>query len=459
MSLKAEVKKTRANLFRRLYLKRKQMAGFESTWQLIPERYIKSWGSNSYSVNDIKVNFFELSGQTVQLLNIDNYFSDEKDNRSFFFGASTRYGTLCKIEAGFTADDGTEYPTDQTIFTGYLKQSLRSSEDATLSLNFKPMASAFTEYLCKNLVLSLTATHTVDDQGVTTTAYWAHNTATELLGLIEAYQQGGVDVYDDYISDWQVLNTSEVYSVNTATIGDTTHWDLITKLAIAENCTTYVDRAGVFYFMSRNFGFETTDYPDLNGIGAADMGWGHTIKKLNSVYDNIDNVYNYIRVKHDETDTATSYYKYEEDWTFGDRSSAYLYGLRKLEIDNIYLTTAGAEKLAEELYRELKNPVKTVELETTFFPVVDMLSLVDVDYKMPRQGDAGSPLWGAFLWSAASWASGGTRYIVIDQEQYKVRSISHDLDNFNTSFRLSRTQDYFIGGYNSSYYNRNLYGE
>lgn len=459
MSLKAEVKKTKANVFRRLYFKRKQTAGYETDWQLIPDEYVKSWGSNTYSINDIKVNFFEMSGQGITVLNTSRYFSDEKDTKSFFFGASTRYGTLCKIEAGFTGTDGTEYPTNTTMFTGYLKQSIKQGPMATLNLSFKPMAAALQEYICRDLSLTLSATNTVDDSGNTTTSYWARNTATELISLVQNYVKGSTTVYDDFIADWQVLDTTKEYLVNTDTIGDMTHWDFITKLAVAENATTYVDRSGVFFFAQRDVGFETTDYPDLNGIGADDKDWGHTIKELTSVYDNIDNVYNYISIKHNEDDTTTSYYKLEESWEYGDRSSTYLYGSRVLEIDNEWIDADQAETIAKELYAEYKNPIKTVELSASFFPGIDLLELANIDYRTPKQGGVDSPVWGAFNWGEDVWRDGGSRYITLDGEQYKIRYISQNIDRFETKLKLTKNSPYFLGGYNTSYYNRNLYGE
>lgn len=459
MSLKSEVKKTRAEVFRRLYFKRKTMGGFESDWQRIPDHYVKNWGSNSYSINDIKVNFFEVSGQNIQVLNTDNYFSDENDNRSFFFGASTRYGTLCKIEAGFTGDDGTEYPTSTTIFTGYLKQSIRQNADATIPLNFKPMSSVLQEYRCRDLSLTLSATTTVSDSGETTTTYWARNTASELISLVQNFVQGSTTVYNDYISDWQVLETGNEYVVNTGTIGDLSHWELITKLAVAENATTYVDRDTTFYFIKRGFGFETTDYPSLNGIGATERGWGHTIKRLDGVYDNIDNVYNYISVKHAKEDTTTSFYTYSESWEPGDRSSTWKYGSRKLEVDNEWITEAQAEDIGKELYRELRDPIKNVELSASFFPGLNILNIVNVNYKTPKTYGYTAPVWGSFNWGEDSWRYGGTRYITIDGEQYQIRSITQDVQNFSTKFKLYKVRSYFFGGYNTSYYNRNLYGE
>lgn len=459
MSLKGEIKKTRAEVFRRLYFKRKTMGGFESEWQRIPAQYVKSWGSNSYSINDIKVNFFEVSGQTIQLLNTDNYFSDQNDNRSFFFGASDRYGTLCKIEAGFTGSDGTEYPTASTIFTGYLKHSLKQNEMGIIPFNFKPMSASLQEHRCRDLSLTLSATTTVDGNGETTTTYWARNTATELINLVRNYVQGSITVYDDYISDWQILDTTQEYVVNTSTIGDLSHWELITKLAVAENCTTYVDREGVFYFIKRGFGFETTDYPSLNGIGATSREWGHTIKNLSSVYDNIDNVYNYISVKHDKADTSTSFYTYSESWEPGDRSSTWKYGSRILEVENEWITEEQAEIIGKELYRELRDPIKNVELSASFFPGYDILGIVSVNYKTPKTYGYTAPVWGSFNWGEDVWRDGGARYISIDGEQYQIRSITQDVENFSTKFKLYQTRSYFFGGYNTSYYNRNLYGE
>ena len=90
--LKFATRQNKHTMFRRLYFKRRNQTGYESNWQQIDSDKIKSWGSVSYALDDIKINNFKQSGVTVKVRNDDGYFNEVDDYKSFFFNYFTIYG-------------------------------------------------------------------------------------------------------------------------------------------------------------------------------------------------------------------------------------------------------------------------------------------------------------------------------------------------------------------------------
>ena len=260
----SEIKKSKARVFRRLYFKRKYQAGYETDWQQIPNEKIKKWGGISYNIDDIRLNFFNVSGNTIELKNDDSYFSDEGNIHSFFHHTLTRYGTLCKIESGYLDGDGEEYPVnDSTAFIGYLRDDVKTGSNGIVQMSFKHVNSFLEEEFTDRLVLD------------------GAQTASELFEQIRDYTNGSGDqFFSDVIQGWSIKTTTDTYtSLNTASVDGESFWTTTKKLAAAENKKVFVDRTGRFYFADRDFNRTSNEIFHFSGVGDDNKSHGHNIKK------------------------------------------------------------------------------------------------------------------------------------------------------------------------------------
>ena len=130
-------------------MKRRQTDGdYESDWQLIPDKYIIKWGKISFGIDDIKANHYMYSNFDFTVDNTTGYFSDENDDKSFFYGYISRYRTMVKVTGGYIDTDDTEYPTVPTLFVGLIADRMPYKEDATMnfSCNHILLVSSFRKW-------------------------------------------------------------------------------------------------------------------------------------------------------------------------------------------------------------------------------------------------------------------------------------------------------------------------
>ena len=269
MSIITEIKKNQAKAFRRIYLRRRTASDYEADWTQIPSKYVRSYGKVDYGIEDIKINWFKFSGYTFKVENNDGYFSDVDDDRSFFYTAATIPRTMVKVEAGYEADDGTEYPTNSTMFVGLIGGDVNYNENNLMDFKADPLYKVFEEFNA-NAIENMNGNYT----------------ASEIITKIRDYQDGNaVSVFQKYISlgAWNITATSADYTMATnTTLEDINCWDLMTKLAEAENMIVYIDRTGEFYFREK-YPVSTTPVFHFSGVGDTDHSYGHNIMKNISI--------------------------------------------------------------------------------------------------------------------------------------------------------------------------------
>lgn len=421
MSIISEIKKDYMSVFRRVYLKRRQTDGnYESAWQEIPETLIEKYGAISFSIDDIIPNIYKASNFSFDVRNNTGYFADLSDNKSFWYGYLSKYRTLVKVEAGYVASDGaTEYPSG-SLFVGILAEDLVYTQDSKLSFPCKHISSVFDEFPADQIT----------GLGVT-------QTASDVILKIRDYQDGGGTYYfRQYFSlgAWNIGTTTAYYNMATSTsLQNISVWKLMQKLAEAENYIVYVDRVGGFYFKPVS-GVTTTVAFHFSGLGDTDHTYGHNVMDQISVDENVRKVYNRIRVKYANDDTTTSYYIKNEAWTWGDSSSSFLYGVREYKYENTWMSASIAASVADRIYDEFKWPKSEVKITSKFVPQLSVQDRTTLTYKTVQY--TGSDLWGHFNYDDGIWGSRSGYNINIDNDEYRITSLDHNIDNFSTNVIL-----------------------
>lgn len=421
MSILTEIKKSQAKAFRRIFLRRRIGNDYEANWTQIPEKYIQGYGEIEYGIEDIKINFFKFSGFSFKVNNYEGYFSDVDEYQSFFYGSTCIPMTMVKVEAGYEASDGTEYPTNTTMFVGVINPGDDFEYPQTNLLEFKAshLSEVFERFNASAIPLMT-----------------GNYTASQVFEKIRNYQDTNtVYVFQKYISNaaWYIESTTSQYAMATTTSLDgLTCWELMGKLAEAENKVMYVSRDGSFYFQTKGTVASTPIF-HFSGIGDGDKTWGHNIMKNISLYKMNSKIYNRIRIQHDPEDTTTSFYTKKEDWAWGDSTSSWLYGVNTYEIENEFLNASTSAVIADEIYSEYANPKKEVTLDAKFLPHLNTNDYCTVTYKTKRLEGS---LWGQVLWGHFLWADVKGYNINLDNADYRIIQLSHDLDKFYTKFRL-----------------------
>jgi hypothetical protein len=406
---------------------RRRVSGgeYESTWQEIPSEYIKKWGTITYSVDDVLPNFYKFSGISFECLNQDGFLSDVTEEKSFFYQALTRYHTMVKMEAGYVGDDGTEYPTNSTLFTGLLSEDMPYKENNIINFNTKHLSVIFQEFPSDRI-----------------TGLSSSLTASEIITKIKDYtDSNSIAVFQKYISNtaWTIQTTTGYYNMATTTsLQGLSCWDLMTKLATAEQYVMYVDKDGSFYFQD-NTDVASTSVFHFSGLNDTDKTYGHNIMQNISTDENIRKVYNRVKVQYDRKDTTTSFYIKNEAWDWGDSSSSFLYGVREYNYKNEWLSTATAQTIADNIYDEFKFPSDEIKLKAKFVPQLMVQDRVDITYS--TQQYTGDDLWGHFLYGEGIWGERAGYNINLEGQEAKIVNLSHNLDNFSSNVVLRALED------------------
>ena len=422
MSIESEIKKNSMSVFRRIYIKKREADGeYSANWTEIDSQYIKKYGAVTWSVDEVIPSFYRTSGLTFQVINKDGRFSSTEEEQSFFSDALTVYRTLVKVEAGYTATDGTEYPTDPSLFLGFISEDLNYTEDSMVSVKTKHISSVFEEF-SSDLIVGLGAAQSASD------------IVTKIRDHLDS---NSISIFQKYISlaDWNIQTTTTQYNMATSTsLQGLNCWQLMQKLAVAEDYVMHIDGSGKFYFQDKNAIPSVASY-HYSGIGDEDKTYGHNIIGGVSELLNIRKIYNRIKIKLGKGDTTTSWYIKNESWNWGDSSSSFIYGIREYDYNNQWLDTATAETIADTIFSDFSYPKKEVSLKSKFTPNVVLQDRVSVTYKTQRQGEDGD-LWAYFLWGYGRFGERPGYNLDIANEDFRVISIKQNVDNFTSELKL-----------------------
>ena len=406
-------------VFRRILMKRRGTDGeYEATWQTLPSSSIHKFGNIDKGIDTVKQNHYASSGFNFVVQNNNGYYSDITEDKSFFFQQLSRYRTLVKVEAGYIQDDGTELPTNPSLFVGLLKPDMPYTYNNLINFGADHLDQIFKEF----------PSDRVPGLG-------AVQTAKSIIEKIRDTTDGADNlIFQKYISSggWNITSSARTYNIATsASLEGKSVWDFMKQLAEAENNMLFIDRSGDFNFIEKDA--SGTRVYHFSGIGYSDNTYGRNILKNISVDEDIRNVYNRVRIKYDKADTSSSYKIKNETWTWGDSSSSNKYGIKTYEYENLFMTEAVASETAIAIYDEYSDAKEVVQMQTKFVPQLDILDIIDATYKtVIRTGDA---LWGFFTWDNALWGERTGKNIDIDGD-YKITKINHNLNNFTSDLTL-----------------------
>lgn len=415
--LAREMKQSCHEIIRRVYMRRRLLNGeYEDEWQEIDPRRIMKYGSTKVQIDAIKVNFYDQSGIQIQFDNTDGFFSDESFSGSFWNGYFSVYRTLVKVSmAYYDNTTQTEFPEDPILLYGILSDEPTLGRDNTASIKFNALSTVFSEVAAKDLPINTAATQTAD----------------RFVHMVKNYQDGnGVYIFQKFFSStaWNIQTGTATYpnlNTNTAVGGDTC-LQFLQKLAMAENRVIYIGPNGDFNFVGRNAG--STSVYDFNGGARFLSGQANSILTIDNYTKKVQKTYNRIRVKYLEPSTETSYYTKAENWTWGDSSSSFIYGVRQMpDIVNTWLNTASAISIGDAVFSEFQYPKNEIQFSAKYYPSINPLDRFTVSYVL--SGDDVN-LWGQVLWGQGYWQ--GFTHNEFSQKNFYAISIHHDLDKIQT---------------------------
>jgi hypothetical protein len=456
------IKKPIARVFARAAIKRRKVTDglFETDWQDISGD-VKSFGKITTAVDSARLFKFTFSTAKLTVENQSGRYNPSDSPSSLWYGYLNQQRTLVRIQAGFkhASKDAngvytvSEFPSgagwdeaifdndeDQwdddgspTMFVGILSGDIPLSDKNEVALNLRPLVSVFQDFPARNLT------------GWTSTGLTASQFVTMVRDQVDA---NGSYVFrpffGDTTSNWDISTTSTVFSnLNTSTAADVldkTVWEVIEKLAEAENFLPYITRDGAFKFISRAT-VDATPVFQFHGAGSFNSEYGQTIKAVANYGFKLSKYYSRVQLKYRDENTTTSYRVIESALEVSPTNNPWLLGVRTLQLENFYIPTSTvADTLAESIFDEVSALKKEIEFTTTFVPHLDLLDRVSIYYD-PAESDSAS------LWDLNSWAYDSTATaddlifdssdgdaILLEGQEFKFLSIEIDLDNFSNRF-------------------------
>lgn len=456
------IKSPTGEVFRIAQIKRRDAVTgqFESEWYDISSD-IKKWGSVSIKFEDQRLNKFTFGNTKIVCSNEEGSFSPHSDVASHWYGYLNQQRTLVRLKAGYynrtQRTDGVwineQFPsealwdesvwdgsgalwdasTGSNMFIGIISGDIPVDDNNEVTFNLKPLVSVLQDFPARNLT------------GWTSTGM----TASQFVTMVMNQTDGSsnyifLPFFGNTSTYWDISTTTNIYSnLNTSTANgvlDKTVWEVIEKLAEAENYIPYVNRQGYFRFVSRAASTTTVAW-EFHGTGSFDRTYGHTIKRVSGYGAKQSKFYSRVEVKFQDSDTATSYVVSEGSFSVSPLSAAWVLGVRTLKVENFFIpNTATAQTIATTLFNEYSAQKNEIQFTTSFIPHLDPLDRISLYYD-PAELNTNS------LWDQKNWADDATSTsddlifdaaggdpIILEGDEFKFLSIEIDLDNLECKY-------------------------
>ena len=463
LTLNGQIKNSRSRVFRRLLIKRRNQGSgtYESLWLDITKD-VQKWGSIKKSIDSNKVNQFNFSNITLTMSNESGRYNPSEDDNSLWYGFGSQQRTLIKIITGFiyeTQDAGGVWtPTAinagaswndakwdpnssasdaATTYSGFISGDINITGDNKVNLPIVPLQQCFRQYAASRL-----------------TGYNTSLTASDFITLLrDQVDSSGAYIFRPFFgnttTNWQITSTSVEYAnLNTSTAEDLTNltvWDVIQKLAEAENFVPYVTSGGVFKFFSRNE--NTAAVFELFGGQSFSSQWGQTIKKITWFGQRWNKYYSRVTVKWQKADTTTSYETKDSQYLVRGDSGPWTLGEKTLSIQNTWIPSATvANNIATNLFNEFSALREEVDFSTTFIPHLDVLDRVLLTYD--QSPVTNNSLWDVYNWGDTTsaidftdllWDNSPGDPIRFFQTEFRLISVDINLDSFECKYTGRRS--------------------
>lgn len=439
------IKADKSRIFRRAYVKRRLATTglFEANWQEITVD-VKKWGAIRRAIDAVRTNKIRFGDMLLQLANDRGLYNPSTEEASLWFGYANQQRTMVKVEAGFVHQTlgsngiwtNTEYPNSVTAFLGILSGDMMVSDNNQVTIPVKPLLQVFRDFAAANLT------------GWTS----AGMTMNQFMTMVRDQTDGaGSYVFRPFFGDtttgWNYTSSATIYTtLNTAggdDIRDASVWDVIEKLAEAENLCPYVTRDGIMTVKDRTQNTATAAF-QFFGRGIPNSDYGHTIKKVGAYGKRLSNYYSRVNLKWGVQETITSYSAVDATLTVNGTNNPWNLGARAYDMENLWVnTTTAAATLANSVWQEVSSLKTEIEFSTSFIPQLDVLDRVEVTY------DSAAVLT-KNLWDVQDWADAATTTadlywdnskgdsIQLVAAPFKLLSVELDLDKLETRF-IGRT--------------------
>jgi hypothetical protein len=440
-SLVGQIKNPRSKVYRRLYIKRR-MPGtglYETSWLELTDDVIK-WGTIKKEVDSNKINQFKFSNITITMDNSLGLYNDHTDENSLWFNYADQQRTLVKIESGFLYETKTngiwstaEFPSNNVIYNGFISGDIIIKGNNEISIPVVPLTECFRQFYATRL-----------------TGWNDSLTASDFITMLRDQQDNDGDYifrpfFQDTSTGFDIQATSVEYAnLNTSTAQDiieATVWEVIEKLAEAENFVPYVTNAGKFRFVARDLA--TTTVYHFFGVGGFSSYYGQTIKQITNFGRKFNKYYSRVSVKWVDSDTATSYEVMESDYRVRSDSSPWTLGERTLSIENFWIPTATvAETIAQDLFAEFSAIRREIEFTTSFIPHLDIFDRVLITYDPTPPTENG--IWDVYKWADSTgaaafddemiWDSSPGDGLKLNADEFRLISIDVNLDSLECKY-------------------------
>src|SRR6266540_451504 len=396
LTLNGQIKNPRSKIFRRVFIKRRELGTglYEDDWQEISEDVIK-WGTIRKEIDQTRVNQFKFSNVTLVMNNDTGRYNPSSDENSMWFNYGDQQRTLVRIVAGFLyeeKEDGiwnqahipssaiwdeaywdaaSDYDEEDILYSGYISGDINLSGKNEINIPIVPLTECFRQFAASRL-----------------TGYNASLTASDFMELLrDQVDTNGAYIFrpffGDTTSNWEMTTTTVEYTnLNTTTATDlanATVWDIVTKLAEAENFIPLVTNDGKFKFFDRSV--NTTPVYEFFGPGGFSSEYGRTVKKINFYGKRFTKYYSRVNVKFREDDTSTSYAVADSQYRISGDSGPWTLGERTLEVNNTWIATSTiAETIADSLFEEYSAIKFEIDFSTSFVPHLDIFDRFLITY-------------------------------------------------------------------------------
>jgi hypothetical protein len=435
-----------SRIFRRVSIKRKDGTTglFESSWQDISSD-VEAWGHVRREIDSVRYSKIRFGDVLMRFDNSSGRYNPNEDETSFWYGYGSQQRTLVKIEAGFLHQTlganniwtNIEYPSVPSVFYGIISGDIFVSDQARVQMPVRPLLQVFRDFPARNLT------------GWTSTGM----TASQFFTMIRDQTDGSSNFifrpfFGDTTTNWSIVSTSNVYSnLNTSGadgVFDATVWDVMEKLAEAEDLVMYVKNNGQFVLSDRSADTSTSQY-NFFGAGFTDGDYGHTIKRISRYGKKQTDYYSRVEVKFRDADTVTSYRVQETSFTVTGSNDPWNLGHRTFKFENFWIPgTTTADAVLATIFTNVTNIKEQIDFTTSFVPHLELLNRIQISYDSSAIG-VGSR-WDFYDWAADDtttandliWDKLKGDAIRLSAQEFKILSIDLDLDKMETKITAIR---------------------
>lgn len=449
-TIEQAISSAKSGAYRVVEMKRRSVVTglFETGWQDISTD-VKKWGTLKTDAEGDRLGTYTLNGVNMVFQNDEGRYNPDDDDSSLWSGYLNQQRTLVRIRAGlFSQTQGSDgiwvrryfpggaeweeglwdrdsWDAEDELFMGIISGELLLGDMNEVSIPIKPLTQIFRDFPAAALT------------GLSTL------TASGFITLLRDQTDGaGSFVFRPFFGDttanWDITATTQVYgdlsTITSQEVVNSNVWDIVEKLAEAENYAAYVDRTGIFHFGPKST--TTTVAFEFHGLGSFNTEYGHTIKKLERFGKDFNKYYSRVLVRYRPEDTNTSYVATMGSLSVTGTNRQWELGFKTLELDNFWIAdVTAASAVASALFTEFSQLKDVIEFRTSFIPHLDILDRISVTYDSSSRG-GGNELWDVNDWTTElTWDDSTGDAIRLRAEEFKFLTMEINLDSLECKFK------------------------